>query len=88
MIERIGVPAMFELLAEECTELAHASLKYARALRGENPTPKTTQQCQADISEEVADVMLVLEQITGVIRLLDVDEVMDRKLARWEERLK
>ena len=41
IIDTIGLPAMLEQLAEECSELAQASLKYARLLRGENPTPKT-----------------------------------------------
>lgn len=41
MIEIVGKPAMFEQLAEEATELAQATLKMARKLRGENPTPKT-----------------------------------------------
>ena len=40
IIDEIGVPAMLEQLAEECSELAHASLKLARKIRGENPTPK------------------------------------------------
>ena len=39
--EEIGTAATYEMLAEECSELAQACLKYARILRGENPTPKT-----------------------------------------------
>ena len=39
IIDSIGLPAVLEQLAEECSELAQASLKYARLLRGENPTP-------------------------------------------------
>lgn len=34
MIEKIGVAAMLEQLAEEATELAHAALKLARIERG------------------------------------------------------
>lgn len=41
MLEKIGLPAMHEQLAEEATELAKEALKMARILRGENPTPVT-----------------------------------------------
>lgn len=88
MIDRIGLPAMLEMLAEECNELGHASLKYARALRGENPTPKSFNECAEALAEEVADVLLVVEQLTGTVQLHNVDEIMDRKLERWKERMK
>ena len=50
IVDRIGKPAMLEQTAEECAELAHACLKEARRLRGENPTPKTTPECWLAIS--------------------------------------
>lgn len=50
IVDRIGLPALLEQTAEECTELAHACLKEARRLRGENPTPKTTPECWLAIS--------------------------------------
>ena len=52
MIEKIGAPAMCEQAAEECTELAHAALKLARAERGENPTPTKLEDCYAAVIEE------------------------------------
>ena len=45
IVERIGEPAFLEQLAEECSELAQAALKTARKYRGENPTPKTIDDC-------------------------------------------
>ncbi len=39
--DMIGEPAVYEQLAEECSELAKAALKMARILRNENPTPVT-----------------------------------------------
>ena len=45
IIEKIGEPAVLEQLAEECSELAQAALKYARKQRGENPTPKSFDEC-------------------------------------------
>lgn len=41
ILDAIGEPAMYEMLAEEATELAHAAQKMARILRGEKPTPVT-----------------------------------------------
>ena len=32
LVDAIGVPALFEQMAEECVELGHACLKYARYL--------------------------------------------------------
>ena len=39
--EIIGTPAMLEQTAEECVEMAHACLKMARYMRGENKVYKT-----------------------------------------------
>lgn len=61
----ISTPALLELMAEECTELAHASLKLARVLRGDNPTPRTVEECEQQLVEELADVRLVADRITN-----------------------
>ena len=66
VIDKIGEPAMLELLAEECTELAHAALKLARKERGENPTPKSMEECQNKVIEEWADVIICLEKLTDL----------------------
>lgn len=52
IVERIGEPAFLEQLAEECSELAQAALKTARKYRGENPTPKTIDECYDALQEE------------------------------------
>ena len=61
----ISTPALLELMAEECTELAHASLKLARVLRGDNPTPRTVEECEQKLVEELADVRLVADRVTN-----------------------
>ena len=66
LVERIGEPATLELLAEECTELAHAALKLARKERGENPTPVYLDDCHVSVVEEWADVIICLEQLEGL----------------------
>ena len=57
MVEIIGEAAVLEMLAEECSELAHAALKLARIKRGDNPTPTSVEHAQSDVMEEWADVL-------------------------------
>ena len=90
IIEQVGLPAVLEQLAEECSELAQASLKYARLLRGENPTPKTEQECLEALTEEMADVELCNSLLMGG-DYVDFDAVMELievKDKRWHERLR
>ena len=83
----LGEPALLEQLAEECSELAQAALKLARLERGENPTPKTEEECVENLLEELGDVnlcMSVVEANRGIhIRCLSVD-----KKARWAHRIR
>ena len=43
-------------LAEEASELAQAALKLRRALDGTNPTPKSVEECEENLLEELADI--------------------------------
>lgn len=88
IIDEIGQPAMLEQLAEECCELAQASLKMSRILRGENPTPKTGMQCLESLTEEIADVMTCLEELRGMVDMVRVEAVKDQKRTRWCQRIK
>ena len=75
--------ALYELLAEEAIELAHAALKQARILRGENPTPLTSDKVMQNIIEEYSDV-------TQCARILDLyidEDQISRKHERWVGRL-
>lgn len=56
--ESVPEAALYEQLAEECTELAQACLKKARKLRGESYTPRTMEEIDASIEEEYTDVRL------------------------------
>ena len=89
IIDSIGLPAMLEQLAEECSELAQASLKYARLLRGENPTPKTEEECREALVEEVADVQLMIDLLTmsGIIGDAEIRTRMGKKMLRWLDRM-
>lgn len=81
--DTLSSAALYEQLAEECVELAHACQKKARLLRGENPTPLTDSDINAMVEEEFTDVSLVSSMLG-----LDVDEYMYyEKIDRWAERL-
>lgn len=81
--DTLSSAALYEQLAEECVELAHACQKKARLLRGENPTPLTDSDIDAMVEEEFTDVSLVSSMLG-----LDVDEYMYyEKIDRWAERL-
>ena len=91
VVERIGLPALFEQTAEECMELAHALLKYARKIRGENPTPKSEEEILHNVIEEMADVRLCLDEIDTEIFTDDerneMFRIINRKQERWYKRL-
>jgi hypothetical protein len=90
IIEAIGEASALEQLAEECAELAQASLKLARKIRSENPTPKSKDQCVADILEEIADVQEAIHVMEGSSWYdgKKIDDLITTKDARWHQRLK
>ena len=85
----ISKPALLELCAEECTELAHACLKMARKMRGENPTPAHLVDIRKDLTEEAADVDLCINALikSRLISYTDLSVVQIEKEKRWEERI-
>ena len=88
--ERIGLPALFEQTAEECMELAHALLKYARKIRGQNPTPKSEEEILHNVIEEMADVNLCYGEILCNFTEDErnkIERIMRRKQDRWYKRL-
>lgn len=74
-------------LAEESAELAQAALKLHRKLTGTNPTPKTREECEAALLEEIADVMVCLDSL-DVFKEPKIYSMMAVKTARWANRLK
>lgn len=75
--------AIYEQLAEEAIELAHAAQKTARILRGENPTSVTIEFVRHSLTEEYSDVVNVAKLIE-----LSVDQDLIReKNRRWIDRL-
>ena len=90
IIDQIGEPAFLVQLAEECSELSQAALKLARKMRDENPTPKTYKECRDSLQEEMADVLLCIDQYMNEQEsdfTVWVYEIKKQKLERWKQRL-
>ena len=87
--EVIGTPAMLEQTAEECIELSHACLKLARYLRGGNKVYKTKEEIYSNLSEELADVYICIDELleAGVISHESIDSNIMTKLERMRKRL-
>lgn len=90
VMDQIGEPAFLLQLAEEYSELAQAALKLVRKMGGENPTPKTFEQCRSSLQEEMADVLLCIDQYLDEQEsdfTVWVYEIKKQKLERWKQRL-
>ena len=88
--EMLGEEELLCQLAEECAELGKAALKLRRVLNGKNKTPVTLDEAEANITEEIADVIGVLTCL-GCFDLADINnryaDIIDKKAQRWVERL-
>lgn len=89
--EHIHADELLCQLAEECNEMAHAALKYRRALTGDNPTPITPEQARENLLEEIADVSLCLKAL-GMDHIdrefcLQITRVSNEKARRWAGRI-
>lgn len=75
-----------EQLAEECNELAQASLKMIRASgMSNNTTPTSRDDAYDNFEEEQKDVISVLWLLTGNERYAYIDGYP--KIERWAKRL-
>ena len=72
-------------LAEECGELTQAALKLRRAYDQTNPTPVDPDRAYEDLYEEVADVLLYIDQLN--INMNYVRHIMNTKMKRWQSRM-
>lgn len=90
IVRIIGEDAAILQLAEECGELSQACSKMVRKrVFPQNPTPKTVEECEAAMNEEVADVLFCIEELVkaGIIDSEVVDEWYKKKQDRWLTRI-
>lgn len=87
--EKYGKEYMLRQLAEECSELSQAALKYIRAVRKE--TPMRIDEAIEHLTEEIADVRLMIDAVSAtVLTWRDVDDmqaIKEQKLDRWKTRM-
>ena len=81
--QKVSEAGRYEQLAEEAVELAHAAMKKARILRGENPTPMISSVADAYIIEEYSDVMVCIK----MLGISTDEDMMKQKEERWINRL-
>lgn len=84
-------------LAEEASELEQATLKPHRALDETTPTLKSVAECEANLTEEIADVTNAIDalfdswfgaNIKSESEFWDAErEIEDAKYNRWLHRL-
>lgn len=86
-IDTYGKQPQVDMAIEEMSELIKALLKERRALHREDP--EAWKQANMNIADEMADVIIMLTQLTMIFENgADVQEIINRKLARQEERLR
>ena len=90
LAEEIGEAALLELTAEECMEAAHAALKLARLIRGENPTPASRKVVRENLAEEIADVSICLGAVfeAGIADREEAKRIRHAKKVRMQERIR
>ena len=87
--DKLGKEEILCQLSEECSELVQACLKYRRTMKG--LTPKTETEARDSLFEELADVLLNIEQIRYLFANEEnVDEriktIQSYKTDRWWRR--
>ena len=86
MVDKIGIPAAYEGVAEEAIELAHAALKTARAWRDENPTPMGFDEGRQKVVEELTHLLWYLNELRILPNNVIYDQVSERFNQRWRDR--
>ena len=86
--DQLGKEEILCQLSEECAELIQSCLKYRRAIKG--LTPKTKNETRDNLFEELADVLLNIEQVMYLFAEDDIDKCVEHtqlfKADRWYRR--
>ena len=74
--DKLGKEEILCQLSEECSELIQACLKYRRTMKG--LTPKTETETKENLFEELADVLLNIQQVMYLFS--DEDEKVEESI--------
>jgi len=83
--KKMPVTELLAGLAEECSELAQASLKLRRVFDQTNPTPTTEEEAIDHLYEEIADVKIYISVLD--VNNKEIDDIIQKKMERWSKRL-
>ena len=88
-IKQYGVPDQIQVACEECAELIKALSKYQRVSKHQAHDKRKIQRCLNNITEELADVSIMLDQIKLMHGITEkaVSEVRAAKVERLESHL-
>lgn len=84
IFQHYGTENQLRILQEECAELIQAASKYLRAQEAGKPIA----QSKAALLEEVADVMIMVEQVKGNFTGVALDAMIESKLNRQIDRIR
>lgn len=79
--DKLGKEEILCQLSEECAELIQSCLKYRRSTKG--LTPKTEEEARDNLFEELADVLLNIEQIKYLFDKELGDGEVEDNIKRW-----
>ena len=86
--DKLGKENILCQLSEECSELIQSCLKYRRTMKG--LTPKTETEVRDSLFEELADVLLNIEQMMYLFSDENIDDriktIQSYKTNRWWRR--
>ena len=86
--DKLGKEEILCQLSEECSELIQACLKYRRTMKG--LTPKTEDEVKGNLFEELADVLLNIQQVMYLFSDEDIkdsiESIQSYKTNRWWRR--
>ena len=86
--DKLGKEEILCQLSEECSELIQSCLKYRRTMKG--LTPKTETEARDSLFEELADVLLNIEQMMYLFSDEDINDriktIQSYKTNRWWRR--
>lgn len=93
IVQNVNQGDRYLQLAEECSELSQALLKYVRCATGTNPTRETLPRILTMVVEELADVQLCIDTLTYDFELISpmlneaIEDKYNEKLNRWINRI-
>lgn len=88
-LDKFGIGSQTLMLAEECSELVKAASKACRYFSKLEPGDSTAFTLVQNITEEIADVEIMMEQIKQnyFISNLDVERWKEQKIRRLAQQL-